>query len=79
MIKNAAERDCTILIYSKEDVSKYNTAIKVLEETKWESGWDIVRGLIFCNDYRIPQAYHGSMAIVMERYNGTGKYSVKVM
>lgn len=74
------EHDYTILIYSKEDADKYNAAIKALTETKKASGWDSVQGVTIHKDCRIPNIYHGDdLAIVMERYNGTGNYSIKIM
>lgn len=74
------EHDYTILIYSKDDVDKYNAAIKALTETKKASGWDSVQGVTIQKDCRIPNIYHGDdLAIVMERYNGTGSYSIKIM
>lgn len=74
------EHDYTILVYSKEDAEKYNAAIKALTETKKASGWDSVQGVTIHKDCRIPNIYHGDdLAIVMERYNGTGNYSIKIM
>lgn len=73
-------RDYKILIYKKEDSDKYNAAIKALTETKKESGWDRVQGVTILKDCRIPSLYHGDdLAIIMERDNGAGKYSIKIM
>ena len=73
-------RDYKILIYSKEDREKYNAAIKALTETKKESGWDRVHGVTILKDCRIPSLYHGEdLAIIMERDNGAGQYSIKIM
>ena len=73
-------RDYKILIYIKEDREKYNAAIKALTETKKESGWDRVQGVTILKDCRIPSLYHGEdLAIIMERDNGAGQYSIKIM
>lgn len=72
--------DYAILIYRKEDASKYNAAIKALTETKGLNGWDSVQGVTINKDCRIPDIYHGEdLAIIMTRYNGEGNYSIKVM
>lgn len=72
--------DYAILIYKKEDGGKYNAAIKALTETKGLNGWDSVQGVTANKDCKIPSIYHGEyLAIVMTRYNGEGKYSLKVM
>lgn len=74
------EKDYKILIYSKEDREKYNAAIKALTETKKESGWDRVQGVTILKDCRIPSLYHGEdLAVIMERDNGAGQYSIKIM
>jgi len=72
--------DFKILIYRKEDYDNYNAAIKALNETKNESRWDRISGVTICKDCRIPDIYHGDdLAIIMERDNGTGNYSIKIM
>lgn len=74
------KRDYKILIYAKEDIDKYNAAIKALTVTKKASGWDRVQGVMIAKDCRIPNLYHGDdLAIVMERDNGEGKYSITIM
>ena len=74
------ERDYEILIYAKEDIEKYTVAINALEETKKMSGWDRVQGVTIHKDCRIPSLYHGEdLAIILERDNGNGKYSIKIM
>lgn len=73
-------RDYKILIYAKEDRESYNAAIKALAETKTMSGWDRVQGVTILKDCRIPDLYHGEdLAIIMERDNGNGEYSIKIM
>ena len=80
MERYIAKRDYQILIYAKEDMEKYNAAIKALNETKQSSGWDRVCGVSIQKDCRIPSLYHGEdMAIIMERDNGSGKYNLRVM
>ena len=75
-----AKRDYQILIYAKEDMDKYNAAIKALTETKLSSGWDSVQGVTILKDCRIPNLYHGDdMAIIMERTYGSGQYNIKIM
>ena len=74
------EHDYQILIYAKEDIEKYNVAIKALNEVKKTSGWDRVCGVQILKDCRIPDIFHGDdMAIIMERDNGSGQYSIKIM
>lgn len=74
------KHDYKILIYSKEDRNSYSAAIKALTETKAVSGWDRVQGVTICKDCRIPDIYHGDdLAIIMERDNGSGEYSIKIM
>lgn len=73
-------RDYKILIYDKEDRESYNAAIKALTEAKKMSGWDRVQGVTILKDCRIPDLYHGDdLAIIMERDNGKGEYSIKIM
>lgn len=80
MDKWIMEKDYSILIYAKEDYEKYNAAIKALTETKKASGWDRVQGVTIHKDCRIPNIYHGEdLAIIMERDNGSGVYSIKIM
>lgn len=44
------------------------------------SGWDRVQGVTIHKDCRIPSLYHGEdLAIVMERDNGSGQYSIRIM
>ena len=72
------EHDYAILVYAKEDTAKYTAAIKALTETKKMSGWDRVQGVTIHKDCRIPSLYHGEdLAIVMERDNGSGQYSIR--
>lgn len=74
------EHDYAILVYAKEDTAKYTAAIKALTETKKMSGWDRVQGVTIHKDCRIPSLYHGEdLAIVMERDNGSGQYSIRIM
>nr|DAU24310.1 MAG TPA: hypothetical protein [Caudoviricetes sp.] len=74
------EHDYVILVYAKEDTAKYTAAIKALTETKKMSGWDRVQGVTIHKDCRIPSLYHGEdLAIVMERDNGSGQYSIRIM
>lgn len=74
------EHDYEILIYKKEDTDKYNAAIRALNEIKKESGWDRICGVTILGDCRIPSIYHGDdLAIIMERDNGSGNYSIKIM
>lgn len=74
------EHDYEILIYKKEDTDKYNAAIRALNEIKKESGWDRICGVTILEDCRIPSIYHGDdLAIIMERDNGSGNYSIKIM
>lgn len=76
-IKN---RDYKILIYKKEDVRDYRAAMTALTESKEACGWDRVQGVTVHSDCRIPNLYHGDdLAIVMERIDGNGKYSIKMM
>ena len=43
-------------------------------------GWDRVQGVTIHKDCRIPDLYHGDdLAIIMERDNGNGEYSIKIM
>lgn len=73
-------RDYKILIYDKEDRESYNAAIKALTEAKKMSGWDRVQGVTILKDCRIPDLYHvDDLAIIMERDNGKGEYSIKIM
>lgn len=73
-------RDYKILIYSKGMIAEYNAAIKALEATKKEGGWDRICGVTIHKDCRIPSLYHGDdLAIIMERDNGSGDYSIKIM
>lgn len=75
-----AKRDYTILIYPKDDSEKYNAAIKALNQTKKASGWDRVQGVTVAKDCRNPNLYHGDdLAIICERDNGNGEYSIKMM
>ncbi len=75
-----AKRDYSILIYKQEDWEKCNAAIKALNEIKKASGWDRVQGVTIHKDCRIPPLYHGEdWAIIMERDNGNGNYSIKIM
>ena len=75
-----SKHDYMILIYSKEDSDKYRTAMDALTETKKVNGWDSVQGVTILQDCRIPDIYHGDdLAIIMERYNGDGNYSIKIM
>lgn len=70
------EHDYAILVYAKEDTAKYTAAIKALTETKKMSGWDRVQGVTIHKDC----IYHGEdLAIVMERDNGSGQYSIRIM
>lgn len=74
------EHDYAILVYAKEDTAKYTAAIKALTETKKMSGWDRVQDVTIHKDCRIPSLYHGEdLAIVMERDNGSGQYSIRIM
>lgn len=74
------EHDYMILIYKAEDRDQYNAAIKALNETKKASGWDRISGVTILKDCRIPSLYHGNdLAIILERDNGNGNYSIKVM
>lgn len=74
------EHDYAILVYAKEDTAKYTAAIKALTETKKMSGWDRVQGATIHKDCRIPSLYHWEdLAIVMERDNGSGQYSIRIM
>lgn len=74
------EHDYKILIYKKENADDYSAAIKALNETKKESGWDRICGITIHKDCRIPSIYHGDdLAVIMERDNGSGDYSIKVM
>lgn len=44
------------------------------------SRWDRVQGVTIHKDCRIPDLYHGDdLAIIMERDNGNGEYSIKIM
>lgn len=71
------EHDYTIIIYKKEDIDSYNTAIKVLNETKRVNGWDRIFGVTINKDCRIPSIYHGDdLAIIMECDNGNGNYNI---
>lgn len=73
-------RDYKILIYDKEDRESYRAAINALTEAKKMSGWDRVQGVTIHKDCRIPDLYHGDdLAIIMERDNGNGEYSIKIM
>lgn len=73
-------KDYSILIYAKGDTTKYDAAIRALTEIKKISDWDSVQGVTIHEDCRIPALYHGEdLAIIMERYNGNGKYSIKIM
>lgn len=75
-----ATHDFKILIYSKDKASEYNAAIKALEATKKEGGWDRICGVTIHKDCRIPSLYHGDdLAIIMERDNGNGNYSIQIM
>jgi hypothetical protein len=68
------------LIYDKEDRESYRAAINALTEAKKMSGWDRVQGVTIHKDCRIPDLYHGDdLAIIMERDNGNGEYSIKIM
>lgn len=62
--------DYSILIYAKEDLEKYNAAIKALTETKKASGWNRVQGATIYKDYRIPNIYHGEDLAI----NGAGQW-----
>ncbi len=74
------EHDYRILIFKEGEVDKYNVAISVLEATKKESGWDRISGVTIMHDCRIPSIYHGNdLAIIMERDNGSGHYSITMM
>lgn len=74
------ERDYKILIYHKDDAEKYGAAMKALSESRKESGWDRVQGVRILKDCRIPALYHGDdLAIILERDNGSGNYSIKIM
>ena len=80
MENHIKKRDYFILIYMKEDRENYNAAIKALSQTKRVSGWDRVQGVTICKDCRIPDLYHGDdLAIICERDNGNGEYSIKIM
>jgi hypothetical protein len=73
-------RDYKILIYDKGDRESYRAAINALTEAKKMSGWDRVQGVTIQKDCRIPDLYHGDdLAIIMERDNGNGEYSIKIM
>lgn len=51
-----------------------------MTEAKKMSGWDRVQGVTILKDCRIPDLYHGDdLAIIMERDNGKGEYSIKIM
>lgn len=74
------KHDYTILIYNKEDRNSYDAAIKALTVAKKTSNWDRVQGVTIQKDCRIPDIYHGDdLAIIMERDNGNGEYSIKIM
>lgn len=74
------DHDFMILIYKKEDIDKYNAAIKALNEVRKESEWDRISGVTIHKDCRIPEIYHGNdLAIIMERDEGRGNYSVRIM
>lgn len=74
------EHDYMILIYSKEDADKYEAALNALAEIKKVAGWDSVQGVTILQDCRIPDIYHGDdLAIIMERCDGNGNYSIKIM
>lgn len=80
MENHIKKRDYAILIYAKEDRENYNAAIKALTETKKANGWDSVQGVTINRDCRIPNLYHGDdLAIIMERENSKGEYSIKIM
>lgn len=72
--------DYAILIYAKEDVEKYRAAIEALEGTKKISDWNRIQGVTIHKDCRIPSIYHGEdLAIIMERDDGSGEYSIRIM
>lgn len=74
------KHDYSILIYKEDDREKYNVVIKALTETKKQSEWDRVQGVQILKDCRIPSIYHGNdYAIIMERDNGNGNYTIKIM
>ncbi|WP_368282011.1 hypothetical protein [Coprococcus comes] len=73
------KHDFAILIYKEEDMIEYNAAIKALTATKKQSGWNRVQGVKINKDCRIPSIYHGNdWAIIMERDNGKGEYTIEV-
>ncbi len=72
--------DYKVLIYKKENFDAYNAAIKALEATKKESGWNRIYGGRIYKDCMVPAMYHGDdFMILMERDNGCGEYSITVM
>ena len=74
------KHDYSILIYKEEDRKKYDAVIKTLNETKKQSSWDRIQGVQILKDCRIPSIYHeNDYAIIMERDNGNGNYTIKIM
>lgn len=75
-----------LFFYNEREVDTWKILLKnmitqkALTETKKMSGWDRVQGVTIHKDCRIPSLYHGEdLAIVMERDNGSGQYSIRIM
>lgn len=69
-----------ILIYKEKDFEKYQAVVKGFTYAKTPSGWDRVQGVQILEDCRIPSVYHGNdYAVIMEKYNGSGRYTIQVM
>lgn len=74
------KRDYLIFIYREEDREKYNAVLKALAKSKHQGGWNRVQGVQIGNDCRIPSIYHGNdYAVIMERDEGHGWYTVEIM